>query len=80
MEYEDEYVIEYEGYKRNTLDDFTIGELIDEIERRKARINKRAEVDNAVADIKNNIENAEVIDEEDNLVKKVYTIEVRYER
>jgi len=70
---------EYKGYDRNPLDEFTISELIDEIERRKERIDKRAEVDNAVADIENNIENAEVINEVDNLVKKVYTIEVRYE-
>lgn len=69
--------MEYEAYGKNSLDNYTTGELQAEIERRRADEGERKLIEKAVDDIAENIDNASLIKKTEYLHANFYEIMVR---
>ena len=67
----------YGEYGRKPLDDYSTGELQAEIDRRQAKEDARKIVEEAIEDIRDNIDNATLIKKSEYLHANYYEFEVR---
>lgn len=67
----------YGEYGRKPLDDYSTGELQAEIDRRQAEEDARKIVEQAIEDIRDNIDNATLIKKSEYLHVNYYEFEVR---
>ena len=69
--------VNHSEYGRNPLDDYSTGELQAEIDRRQAKEDARKIVEEAIEDIRDNIDNTTLIKKSEYLNIDYYEFEVR---